>query len=73
MIAQICGNREIVIAGENDGRMNDKGVWEQPGLKAKQVAKQVQELIGRPVGTWFPPEQYKDIRDMILGRTKDCK
>jgi hypothetical protein len=70
LIAKVCGDRQVVICGENDQHVNDKGVEEWPGGRAKNVAEQVSRLIGRPVGWWFPPPQFKDLRDMILNREK---
>lgn len=66
MLAQLAGDREIVVMGENDRRTTDDGVDEWPGRTgALRVARELAQKLRRSIKWILPPAGYKDLRAFV--------
>lgn len=80
MLHRLPFDREVIVVGENDRKPHHDlnpsiqarhkpdcqgclKCW--PGYAAFNVAKQLAQALQRPVGVAFPPDDAKDVRDLL--------
>jgi hypothetical protein len=70
-LAKLVGDREVIVVGENDRRMND-GKEQFPGRDgARDTARSIADQLGRPIGWALPPSDHKDVRAFMRTSSSD--